>query len=110
MLLSRKVWKKVGHDGLVKLLPRLVSKGIGSDADVAGAAVSMVEDPVVEEVADSVLVAAAVLDNRLEVDSARRPSRARGLGAARVSMRSSPMPSERAMWYFEPCMLAAVAP
>lgn len=49
VLLVRKLLKKAGQDGEVKLLPRLLSKGRGKDASADGDAVAMedaLDDPV----------------------------------------------------------------
>ena len=63
--LARKLLKNCGHDGEVKLFPRLVSNGLGSGVSPSGVADTMPVFPVEvgPEISDAV---GAMLDGRLE--------------------------------------------
>jgi len=45
-VLLRKLWKKFGHDCVVKLLPKVESNGLGSAVDSVGVAVLRLPDAV----------------------------------------------------------------
>ena len=74
--------KKDGHDGAVKLLPRLLSKGRGRDAAAVGAAVAIVDAG--DELAEPDDVGARMADELLEPSClAYRPICGRGGGSLR---------------------------
>lgn len=83
VLFERKVLKNCGQEVVVKLFPRLVSKGRGSELTV-GVAVARVESPA-ELVADDCVPVGMMLDGRVEVASCRAW---RAIGRAGGSVRS----------------------
>lgn len=112
VLLLRNVWKKAGQAELVKLFPRLVSKGLGR-GELGMVVDTVISEAVDEEAVPTLLVGATMVDGRDVVDegkdinvddvdmdetdespACRRYRSKRGAG--RRSMRISPFLANRA--------------